>query len=235
MLSKILSLFGAGKSGTSGKPARGPAVSGPPYAPYGREAPDRLYNLLFCDDPTAFAPRSNETPTYWQSVLFEEPVDPQAVMKLARDPSAEGRVRALACLGLRRNGLPVVPPKQLMGVIVEAALAGGLDVLAAYSDGAVRYIDPAGKPAVFEHMEGLQPAVGRLLMASHTITDRIGPWGRSRRPPPAQGHVRLSFLMSDGLYLGEGPLATMHRDPVAGPTFQRATELMQLVRGLATA
>jgi hypothetical protein len=232
MLSKILPLFGGGRSG---KPGKRPATAGPPYTPYGREASDRLYNLLFCDDPAAFAPGGDETPSYWQSVLFEEPVDPQAVAKLARDPSADGRVRALACLGLRRNKLQMVPPRQLMGVIVEAALAGGLDVLAAYSDGAVRCIDPAGKPAVFERAEGLQPAVGRLLMASHAITEHIGPWGQGRRPPPAEGHVRLSFLMSDGLYLGEGPLAGMLRDPVAGPTFQRAGELMQLARGLTTA
>ncbi len=231
MISKILSAFGAGKSAASSSP------SAPPYAPYGDEASNRLYHLLFCDDPAAFAPQGDTPPSYWQSVLFEEPVDRNAVAQLARDPSTEGRVRALACLGLRRNGLQAVPPKQLLGVIVELALPGreGLDVLAAYSDGAVRHIDPDGKPTAYENLEGLQPAVNRLLMASHAITDGIGPWPGVRRPPPPPGHVRLSFLMSDGLYLAEGPAADMHRDPVAGPVFQRATELLQLANGVAKA
>lgn len=231
MLRKLLSAFG------NGKPAARPEPSAPPYAPYRDEASNRLYHLLFCDDPAAFAPRGGTPPSHWQSMLFDEPVDRNAVAQLARDPSASGRVRALACLGLRRNGLQAVPPRQLLGVIVELALPGGqgLDALAAYSDGAVHHIAPDGKPTAYEDLEGLQPVVNRLLMASHAITDGIAAWRGQRRPPPPPGHVRLSFLMSDGLYLAEGPAAHMHRDPVAGPVFQRATELLQFANGVAQA
>jgi hypothetical protein len=45
---------------------------------------------------------------------------------------------------------PRVPKKELLGVIAESPLQGGLDVLVTYSDKTLRYINQTGKLAVFE-------------------------------------------------------------------------------------
>ena len=68
--------------------------------------------------------------------------------------------------------------------------------------------------------------VKRLFAASEHIVSRIGPWDKPRLGPPNPGNVRLSFLVSDGLYFGEGPMAVMQREPLAGPVIQEATELL---------
>jgi hypothetical protein len=44
----------------------------------------------------------------------------------------------------------------------------------------------------------------------------------------------MTFLVSDGLYFGEGPFTLMQRDPVAAPLLKNAGELLQLVVKLAT-
>jgi hypothetical protein len=39
----------------------------------------------------------------------------------------------------------------------------------------------------------------------------------------------MSFLVSDGLYFGQGPFNVMQRDPLAGPIIAAGLELLQAV------
>lgn len=230
MLRKLLAAIGLGALGASVTTG---AVAQPPYAPYQSSAANEIYNLLFCDDPAAFKPQPGHSPVSWQTALFSEPIDRSALRALAGEPSQEGRVRYLAYTKLREFGQSV-PAKVLLGVIVEVPLAGGLDVLAAFSEGGVRYLNQTGKLVVFEGVAALHPFVQRLFAASEPVVARIGPWQQPRRAPPQPGAVRLTFLVSDGLYFGEGPMATMQREAMAGPVIQRATELLQTVVPMAT-
>ena len=147
---------------------------------------------------------------------------------LAADQTQEGRVRYLAFQRLRLSG-QTVPQRQLLGVVVEVPLSGGLDTLAAYTDGGVRYINQSGKMLIAESVPLFQPLVARLFEASQLVVSRIGPWNEARREPPRAGRVRLTFLVSDGLYFGEGLLSAMQQEPLAAPVIQRATELLQAV------
>ena len=199
-----------------------------PYAPYSTPASNEIYNLLFCDEPKAFEPREGQTTVQWQEVLFASPLNLSAVDALANDPNGEGRIRFLAYSVLRNQGKQV-PQKKLLGVIVEVPLAGGLDVLAAFSEGGVRYLNQTGKLAVADGVATLQPLVHSLFAASEPAIARIGPWEKLRLPPPKSGNIRLTFLVSDGLYFGEGPMAAMQREPMAGPIIQAATTLLQAV------
>jgi hypothetical protein len=158
------------------------AIGAPPYSPYSNEAIDGIYNLLFCDDISAFRPKPGEKSASWQAALFSEPPDISALESLAADVSQEGRIRSLAYQRLRSVGKKVAS-KVLLGVIVEVPLSEGLDTLAAYSEGGVRYINKAGKLAVFEGVPSLQPAIQDLFKASQPVVDRTGPWDRSRLPP----------------------------------------------------
>ena len=83
----------------------------------------------------------------------------------------------------------------MQSVIVEVPLEGGLDVLAAFSDGGVRYMNQTGKLAIFEGVPSLQPAVANLFKESQAIVSRIGPWNKERLSPPSKGNIRLSFLV----------------------------------------
>lgn len=202
------------------------AAGAPPYSPYPSDAANAMYNLMFCDDVAAFLVKPDQQPASWQATLASTPADIPALQALSSDGSQDGRIRYLAYQALRRAGQPVTP-KKLLGVIVEVPFSGGLDALAAYSDGGVRYINQTGKMMVIEGHSSFAPAVNGLLGAAQPVVNAIGPWKQARRDPPARGNVRLTFLVSDGLYFGEGPLSVMQRDQMASPVIQRATELLQ--------
>ena len=203
-------------------------MASPTYAPYSSEAANSFYNLLFCDEPVAFSVKSGVDPTPWQATLFSTPADIPALEALASDTTQEGRTRYLAFSRLRHLGVSV-QPKRLLGAIVEVPLRGGLDTLAAFTDGGVRYINQSGKLVVIEGVASFLPLVQRLLSASEATVARIGPWEKPRLAPPKEGNIRLTFLVSDGLYFGEGPMSLMQSDAMAGPIIQRATELLQAV------
>jgi hypothetical protein len=205
----------------------GAAQAAGQIAPYGDAATNTMYNLLFCDDLSLFKVRDGQVETGWQKLLFDKP-DATAIRALAEDAKEESRIRVLAFNWLRNNKLPV-PPRQLLGVIVEVPIEGGLDTLAAYPDGRVRYINHSGKLAIFEGATPqIQTKAKELVATAQSIVNRIGAWDKPRLAPPKKGNIRLTFLVSDGLYFGEGPFDAMQRDPIAAQTIQQATELLQL-------
>jgi hypothetical protein len=107
--------------------------------------------------------------------------------------------------------------------------------LAAYSDGRVRYINQTGKVAVFEGVPSQVDEKAKGLVASAVAALKcIGPWEKTRLPPPRKGNVRITFLVSDGLYFGEGPFSLLQHEPTAAPIIKNAGELLQLVVSLAS-
>lgn len=226
MLRKLLAAVGVGTV------AAATSAAGPPYSPYRDGPANQIYNLVFCDQPGEFKPKPGERPVAWQVTLYAEPVNVAALRTLADDSSLEGRVRYLAYSRLRQLG-QTVPAKRLLGVIIEVPLTNGLDVLAAYSEGGVRYLNQSGKLAFYEGVESLQPLVQRLFAAAAPVIERTGPASQPRRPPPTGSSARITFLVSDGLYFGEGPMADLQRDPLAGPVIQRGVELLQASVALA--
>ena len=203
-----------------------PVVEG--YRPYADEACNLLYNQSFCDKPAAFRRTASAESTESSVVLAEQP-DVEALRALANDPQAASRVRALAFGRLRTLG-QAVPPRLLLGTVVELGLPGGLDVLAAYPDGCVWYLNHKELIAQFDPVpSGWMPAVRRLLAASQGAVERIGPWLQPRIAPPTEGTVRMSFVVSDGLYFGQGPMAVMERDEMAKPIIAASIALLQSV------
>ena len=176
--------------------------SAPFYRPYKDQAADFLYNLLFCDNPELY--RNGKQDTGPLGTVLSGSATQEALEKIAVDPAVESRVRMLAFNRLRALNVPT-PAKQLLGTIIEFPQDGGLDTLAAFADGRVRYINQTGHPGIFE---GAPPEVlakaNELIRVSQPAVDRHGPSDELRRPPPARDVVRLSFLATDGLYVGEG-------------------------------
>jgi hypothetical protein len=223
MFKKLLEWLGLGAA------TEASVLAGGLPAPYADDATNSIYNLLFCDEPALWKPKEGKHPAYWQSVLCNENADPKAVAALADSEIEESRTRVLAYNWLRKHNHPV-PRGKLFGVIVEVGMEGGLDVLATYEDRSIRLIGRTGRMAFFEAVPSdMEPKIAKLLSAAQVAVDRIGPWYEVRLPPPTEGNVRLSFLVSDGLYFGEGPFELMQREPMAGPIIQEATELFRLV------
>lgn len=195
-------------------------------------ANDALYDMLFCDRPERFAPAAGRPAAPWQTVLFNPGTDPRDVLALSTDEQVDARVRALAWNWLRERHY-AVPKRQLLGVIFEVPMERGMDTLAAYLDGSVRLLHHAGPPAIFEGpMAALQPTVERVFMTAQHIVDRIGPSDKPRQPVPAQ-MTRLSFIVSDGLYYGQGPMQVLQSDAMAGPLLSAGAELLTKVVELA--
>jgi hypothetical protein len=204
------------------------------YEPYAESHVNFLYNLLFCDDISLFMNDDTvEGDGPWPTLLADNP-DVTALRKIAGDEINEGRVRAIAFNRLRAAA-EKVPSKILFGVIIEVPLEEGLDVLAAFAEGGVRYLNQSGKVAVFEGPGNpVESLAKELLAVSQPVVDQIGPWEKNRLAPPGSGNVRMTFLVSDGLYFGEGPFSVLQRDPLGGPVLAKATRLLQCAVETAT-
>jgi hypothetical protein len=180
-------------------PASHRPIKDPPrHEPYRTPACNDIYNLLFCDDGRLPIDAMDDSVATLRSI--------------ADDESEEGRNRMWAYNLLREKGEPV-PPRILLGTIVEVHMKDGLDVLAAFTDGSIRYINHSEKMGF---VEGRVPEVDGhakvLLEVSRFIVNQIGPSTEARLPPPPKGEVRTTFLVSDGLYFGQGPYDELRND-----------------------
>ncbi|GAM99500.1 hypothetical protein U91I_03154 [alpha proteobacterium U9-1i] len=185
-----------------------------------------MYHILFCDDAEAFRAVSEGPEGTRFAPIFASTFDEAALRTIADDLKVESRLRLLAANRLRAEGCDT-GPKRLLGIVAEVGLEGGLDTLAAYADGRVRYINQTGKMSI---IEGEAPPLGArtssLFEKAKTLLARIGPWHGDRLAPPRAGDARLTFLATDGLYFGHGPMADLSRDPLAAPVMLAAAELL---------
>ena len=109
-------------------------------------------------------------------------------------------------------------------------LHGGIDTLAIYLDHRLRYINHTGKMAIFESTPSpLSAGVDDVVSASQFVVNRYGPWDRVRKAPPTGDLTRMTFLVSDGLYFGEGHASDLLRDRFAAPVLSAVGRLMPLL------
>lgn len=199
-------------------------------ATYPDPAVDKIYELLFCDNPELYR-NAESTGDYPWNVLFASPTNIADIEKLVDDDDVETRPRILAANILRSLGEPD-DSKQLFGVIVEVGMDDGLDTLAAYEDGTARYINYTGSMIIWDTRTAQSDElIVDLFAAARNVVAQIGPWDDARLNHPKSGNIRLSFLVSDGLYFGEGPFSVLAQDPIGGPVVGAATKLMQFLVG----
>ena len=149
---------------------------------------------------------------------------------IAAHPGLEPRHILQAWHFLRQEGEQPPPDvaKQLLGVVIEVGMPGGLDLLAAYPDHAARYYNFSGAGIVWEHPDAsLDGAIDQLLDAAREVVVQIGPWDKERPGPPPKDNVRLSFLTPSGLHFGLGGMNVISRDPMGGRVLQLGAALMQ--------
>jgi len=230
MFKKLLSLLRKHRHPASpaGEPGHASAPSGDAVPPYRLEELKLIYELMFCDDATLYRPAQDGAAPP-SAVLFGMQAEHAVVRAIADDKDEESRVRILAYNWLRENG-HAVTPRELLGVIVEVPLDEGLDVLAAYADGSVRYINQTGRFAVFEGVPGDIAARAQALVAAAAAACRQAGAAHARTAaPPVAGNIRLTYLVSDGLVAREGLFETMAQDKHAQWVIQSAQGLLELV------
>jgi hypothetical protein len=197
-------------------------------APYNDSSVNVMYNLLFCDSLNLYKEKTHPPYTYPFDILFSEASSIKDLQEIIEDKNSEPRIKVLAYNRQRASGHKP-SKKELLAVIIEVGLDNGLDVLASFNDGTARYINQTGKVLVWEttNDEIANKITSDLFASSQGIISQIGVWDKPRRPNPTKGNVRITFLASDGLYFGEGPISVLFNDAIAGPALTKATELMQ--------
>jgi hypothetical protein len=233
MFKKLLALLGfkskpaAADSGAPAPAPNMPAAEPPPpgpIAPYAREDLNLVYNLLFCDDASLFKTTDDATRS-----LFVDGTEPKVVRAIADDRDEESRVRMLAYNWLHENAQPV-PPKETLGVVIEVPLEQGLDVLAAYADGTVRYINHMGSISVYEsHPAEIAAQAKEIVATAQSMVIQQPAGTRRRQAPPTLGDVRLTALVSDGLYVGQGAFEAIATGKQTAPVLQGAQKLLDLI------
>jgi hypothetical protein len=211
-----------------------PSVTPPASTgPYQEPSANLIYQLLFCDNLDLYRAQVQAPFQYPFDVLFSETSSVTDLQKLIDDREAESRIKILAYNRQLASGRQPAK-KELLAIIVEVGLDQGLDVLASFSDGTARYINQTGKLIIWELAnETSRQLTADLFMKSQQIVEKIGVWDQVRRPWPTRGNLRISFLVSDGLYFGEGPMNVLFNDSLAGPALNSAAELMRYLTEIA--
>lgn len=196
--------------------------------PYKDSSANHIYNLLFCDNINLYRENRQLPYAYPFDILFSEACSIADFQKIIDDNDSEPRIKILAYNRQLANGHKP-NKKELLAVIVEVALEDGLDVLASFKNGTARYINQTEKILVWETTSDnvVNELTAILFSESRGIVNQIGAWNKPRKPQPTKGNVRITFLVSDGLYFGEGPIAVLFNDPMAKPALEKATELMK--------
>lgn len=194
--------------------------------PYENESLSRIYDLLFCDKPELFRPEGKGSLQYPFDIIFAAKPDVTELQKVVNDPALESRLKILAFNLLRAEGQPTWR-KELLGIIIEVGMDEGLDTLAAYKDGTARYINHSERIVFWDAAtDRSQELINNLFAEGLQVVKNIGPWTKPRLGPPKVGEIRLSFLVADGLYFGQGPFEVLAKDAMGGPVIKAATELM---------
>ncbi len=199
--------------------------------PYKNKSSNVIYNLVFCDDVALYSMNRQSAGSYPWDILVSMHTGVSDLEKIIHDDCVESRVKLLAYHQLRTRHVSI-STKELLGVVIEIAFDTGLDVLAVYRDGAARYINQSGKIIIQDAGDNASNSIIKeLLLHAENVVDNIGPWYRPRLPHPEKGMARMTFLVSDGVYLGQGPIGTLFDDKMGKPVFQAGTKLVQYLIG----
>lgn len=223
-----MGIFDLFKKKPATQAATQPAIPDLISKPYKDTATNVIYNLLFCDDLDLYRSRNRPPYSYPFNILFSDYPDEADLQRVIDDSTLDARLRILA-LNTRRSMGQAPAEKVLLGVIVEVALEGGLDVLASFRDGKARYINQSGKVLIWDTITDTRAneLTADLFAKSEPIIGQIGPSDKPRKPHPFAGSARITFLVSDGRYFDEAQGETLFDDSIAGPALTTATQLMQ--------
>lgn len=198
-----------------------------------------MRDTLFGDMPVAEWPGDGDMNTepwgsFVQARQHLDKRDKNSAIKIWKTitdtPGLESRHYLQAWHFLRQHSVNPPPEraKTVYGIVVEVALKGGADILAAYTDYTARYLNYSGAGVIWEHPDtSLDAEIEALLKAGQAVANVIGPWEQARPPAPQGDNVRLNMLTPSGLHFGYGAFKSLYEEPMGRSIIDPATRLMQ--------
>jgi hypothetical protein len=196
------------------------------YTPYRIADLDLEYNRLFCDNIKLFRQsRAQYTTPEWQSLFAQRP-NLETILEISSNSDLPAQLRILAFnYLLAKNCSP--HQKELLGCIIEAGEKDGLDTLAAYTDYHMVYIDSTGHKKEWSNLKSpKREALISLFRSCADLAAHLKPTDQPRFVPPFAGMVRITLLLSDGRYFGQGPANHLSKDELSGPLIRKAKRLL---------
>jgi hypothetical protein len=196
------------------------------FKPYNTDSSNLAYNRLFCDDIKLYKDTEHDFPgDAWQRLL-QKRLTQKSASQLASEQNLPARLRILAFNYLLAKGsLP--SKKELLGVIVEAGIETGLETLAVYTDKSLVYINEEGTGRELQAGERELPErFLRFFAASAALGEQLQPSPLTRFPAVFPGMARITLLISDGRYFGQGPSNVLSKDKMSGPIIRQAADLL---------
>jgi hypothetical protein len=186
---------------------------------------DVLYNSLFADNPDNFTNLKEHKAISWIYESKTPTID--ELENIANDNSVESRLKFLALYTALRQGLKI-PHKTYFGTVLEVPMEGGYDVLAFYSDSRARYYNYSGKAVIYEGGRAdVDDTIANANSMAIQVCNVLAPWEKERLPKPKGDVIRISFLVSDGLYFGNSSIKTIGNDQMASAIFGKGAEVMK--------
>ena len=195
------------------------------------DATCQIYELLFCDDVQLFSAIEDVFPA-----LFAKNPSKAELLKIAKDKKVESRVRILAYRRLKEiNAVPAI--QEILGVVVEYNQeiddGKGLDTIAVYPDGNIRYINYTGKMA-FAEGDVFIEQIGKksfqdIFKLSKKITKEVAPYEKKRLPPPSSSNARITVLVNGDIYFIQKSADEMFSDELTGSILGDASMLLQFM------
>ncbi len=203
--------------------------------------PSGLRRFVFGDCPVDEWPPTETAVTSepWQSfALARSALERRDQLEATRPwqgitsmPSIESRHVLQAWHFLRSIGIAPegAVAKHVVGAVAEVALPQGHDLLAAYEDGSVRYLNNSGAVAVIDEVLPTVEAPARdMLRIGQAIVQAIGPW-EGPLPPLPTGYSRLTLLTPLGPHFGQGPDVALRADQQGAAFLDAATRTLLAV------
>ena len=196
------------------------------FKPYAQDFSNLAYNRLFCDDLNLYKTATEEFPgDAWRRFITKR-LTSKAALEFALDQTLPARLRILAFNYLINKG-HTAAKKELLGVVLEAGVDRGLETLAIYTDKSLSYINEEDTIINLAAAEGeLQERFLRFFAASAALGEQLKPSDLPRFPATFPGMARITLLISDGRYFGQGPANVLSKDKMSGPIIRQATDLL---------
>jgi len=195
------------------------------FQPYKEHLINIEYNKLFCDNIELFRP-AGRLEGMWKIIFAKDPaVD--ALKSISDDNNIETRVRILAFNLLHNRG--IINTKEVLGTVIEVGTEEGGETIAIYKDLRALYINAKSKSFSWDNSgngAGVKENIQNILTISQNIIGKAERWTQPRQAPPTAGDFRISFLVADGFYIGEGRLSEIKNDAVASAIISQAGALM---------
>jgi hypothetical protein len=149
-------------------------------------------------------------------------------------PGLETRVQLWTWTALR--GLGALPDDDsadvVQGVVIEMPVDGGLDTLAVFRDGTMRYFNHAGKAAFWDGRPGAAgSATADLVRRPIALAEQVKVADRGpiieERTPSRPGWLRVSFLAFGGIRQREAPADAVRDDDPLVPFVTAGAAIIQ--------